>query len=84
MSVTYEEVKSYKVATIQCDKCKSIITKDNFIEWQEVIHLSICGGYGSVFGDMVPYTLDLCQRCAYKLLSPYIQEVQEEKAFEQD
>lgn len=63
-----------------CNKCgRKIDRTDDIIEAQEAIMLSGCGGYGSVFGDMTKWQLDLCQHCFKELFLPYIVFLDEEE-----
>lgn len=41
-------------------------------EMQEFLCLRRTGGYGSIFGDMDTWTLDLCQECQKKLFGEFI------------
>jgi len=51
----------------RCDDCGTLLDKDS-IEAQEMVPLTITGGYGSLFGDDVTVTTDLCQHCLLKRL----------------
>ena len=70
--VEVTEVKQQYVGFV-CDKCgKTVGTKDDDIwEAQEAFHYSFTGGYGSVFGDMSTYEIDLCQNCLNETLGKY-------------
>jgi hypothetical protein len=66
-----------QVVTITCDRCKKVATIDSsaFFEFQEFKTISLCAGYGSVFGDGGYYEVDLCQHCLRDLLGAYLREV---------
>jgi hypothetical protein len=61
-----------RINEIHCDRCEAVITKDCPLEWQEVMSYNDVGGFGSVFGDGVEWSIDLCQHCTMFLLGPYI------------
>ena len=77
--VEVTEVKRQYVGFV-CDKCgKTIGTKDDDIwEAQEAFHHRFTGGYGSVFGDMSTYEIDLCQRCLDETLGKYFRLIKED------
>lgn len=61
------------VETITCDCCKQEFdTKKDFLEIQEMHHISFVGGFGSVFGDNNEVKCDLCQKCLDKLVGKYL------------
>ena len=55
----------------QCNKCGSIISQHDLIEWQEKFACNFEGGYGSLWGDGTKVEIHLCQNCLYVLLGPY-------------
>lgn len=59
----------------RCDACGADIgpTAD-VIERQEALTISLTGGFGSVFGDGVTLSTDLCQRCLQKRLGDVLHE----------
>ena len=57
----------------QCDKCKIVFPPSDYVEWQEFIHISMEGGYGSVWGDGIEVKVDLCQRCGLDLFKDFAQ-----------
>jgi len=61
-------IKQEVIESLVCDKCGKGITPDDIIEWQESYSINFVGGYGSVFGDMVEVTCDLCQHCLKDLI----------------
>jgi len=73
-----EEIKVIQyIETIKiCDWCKKEVTKKDMINWQEFIHISEFGGYGSIFGDGNLIRLDICQQCLYDIFSSCIEENQ--------
>lgn len=65
-----------QLVTIQCNKCKKVIQRDgdndnDLFEFESALLISFTGGYGSVWGDGEHIKIDLCQHCAFELLSPY-------------
>ena len=70
---TYKKVmvEQRQFVSAICDCCKKEFTDQ--IDFQEFLcYHNICG-YGSVFGDGMIMSLDLCQDCVKKLLGDYIQ-----------
>ena len=67
------EVKEIKKEYLgfTCDKCGTFFPADNWIETQESFSYSFTGGYGSIFGDMNSYKIDLCQKCLAETLGNY-------------
>lgn len=57
---------------IQCDACKKEYSHEDFLEWQEFLHIKFCGGYGSIFGDNLFVEGDICQHCLKKLLGDFL------------
>lgn len=65
-------VKQLVAHSFECNCCKKVYSfKDDIFETQEYLNVRWCGGYGSVFGDGVPYDLTLCQHCLLKLVGEY-------------
>lgn len=60
-----------------CDGCGANISCD-IIEAQEALHITFTGGFGSVFGDGVTFTTDLCQHCVQKRLGDVLTEIETE------
>ncbi len=59
--------------SITCDKCgKTFIIGENDLEIQEFQHISFCGGYGSVFGDMNDVECDICQHCLKAMIGDIV------------
>ena len=73
-----EEVQVYdKITGFVCDKRKKSFDKEVDIwEFQERFSYTFTGGYGSVFGDMSTYSIDLCQRCFDECVGDYLQLVE--------
>ena len=69
--------KEKYIDTLECNKCHKEITQNDTIEWQEFFTYNGMGGYGSVFGDSIPYELDLCQNCFHELVKDYIKYIEE-------
>lgn len=53
-----------------CDICGRDIgpTSEDEMDAQEAITIQFRGGYGSIFGDDILWTVDLCQHCLQKRL----------------
>jgi len=72
--IKYKKVK--KVLNVKksiiCDCCGHEYNNDDVLEIQEFLTIDFVGGYGSVFGDMRHITCDLCQRCLFEIISPYM------------
>lgn len=66
----YKSVKITRddLESITCDFCKKTYKKENFIEFQEFSEILYVGGYGSVIGDGVVVSVDICQHCLLKLI----------------
>lgn len=63
------------VTAVTCDRCAKRMTKDDWIDWQEMLQIHFQGGYGSVFGDGMSFHCDLCQHCVKDVLGDYIKDV---------
>jgi hypothetical protein len=63
-----------EVVSLTCDKCKKTVIDDDEqeLDFQEFISLSRCGGYASSFGDGFPWSLDLCNKCAFEMFGKYV------------
>ena len=58
---------------VTCNKCNKTVTSDDIMEFQEFFSYSTTAGYGSKFiGDMNNAEIDLCEKCFYELLGPYL------------
>jgi len=53
-----------------CNSCKKRI--DDLMEMQEMMRWRTVCGYGSIFGDGVKLSMDLCQDCIKKHLGDFI------------
>lgn len=74
MEKTHIESKSVDVLdAILCDVCGSRIASEDHAEYPELIRVGGVGGYGSVIGDGVRWSLDICQHCFVERLGPFIQ-----------
>jgi hypothetical protein len=75
MSVQYKQIQETRsvVTTITCSRCKMVIEPTDFIQWQELQSIGFTGGYGSVFGDGVSVSVDLCQQCLYDLIGDFVE-----------
>lgn len=60
-----------------CNYCKKKVLESDTYEFQEMFYYRNTGGYGSPFGDMSQYEIILCKDCAYKILSPYTEYINE-------
>jgi len=69
--ITYKEVPSTqsKFVSIQCDKCKKIVTDELYV--QEFHMIRFQGGYASVFGDETNVRCDLCQDCLKEMIGEF-------------
>ena len=57
-----------------CNKCHKRIEcpeSADWVEWQEFLLLHFTGGYDSIWGDESNIEIDLCQKCAFEVLSPF-------------
>ena len=63
-------ITSKELVYVECDCCGKRI--DDQMELQECLTHTDIGGYNSIFGDGVEWSIDLCQDCIKKLLGPYI------------
>jgi len=76
--ITYEkkDVEKLVPKTITCDVCKKVFSyefnSEGYEEVQEFHHISFIGGYGSIFGDMVGVSADICQHCLKEKLGGYL------------
>jgi len=77
MSTKTKIVKRYESypVSIVCDRCgrEAFWEGDSEFEAQEFKCYADMGGYGSIIGDEVEWTLDLCQHCFVELCGDYIQ-----------
>ena len=75
----WEPVTVQQVVGCTCDVCKKTFNKnvndEEMLEVQEFVHISFTGGYGSIFGDMSEFELDICQHCLKEKLGQYLREV---------
>jgi hypothetical protein len=74
----YEKIKveQERFKSIQCDVCKkdySYSDDKNDFEIQEFLSFHSVGGYASVFGDCVEFSIDICQHCFKEKLGEYVQ-----------
>ena len=80
----YEEVEiiNKQIKALTCDICKNTYKyeiPEDIYEIQEFQHLSLTGGYGSIFGDGSICELDICQHCMKEKLEKYIRYIDEEE-----
>ncbi len=55
-----------------CERCgKEYDSAKDILEVQEFHHIGFVGGFGSVFGDGVEVTCDICQHCLKKLIGEF-------------
>lgn len=65
MKITRKEtIEREFIEKIQCDVCKKYF--DDELDLQEFICLNMIGGYNSVIGDDVRWTIDICEKCFYE------------------
>jgi hypothetical protein len=73
-----KQVTSYKstsnAVSETCNKCKTTHTSNgiDIFELQEMMQYVAVGGYGSVFGDRVKFSMHLCQNCQFMLFKDFI------------
>lgn len=67
----YRVVKSSEVCACVCDRCGLRMVPSD-IEWGGKLSLSWRGGFGSVFGDGVLVSVDLCERCVRDALGQWL------------
>lgn len=67
--INAEQHTDPEIVGVVCDRCKSEVRGD--VELQEVIHLRLRAGYGSIWGDGNVVECDLCDGCGHLLLDPY-------------
>ena len=56
-----------------CDKCGGLHEDGDLVEMQEMLYKHDVGGYGSLFGDGVGWSITLCQKCWHGMIREYIQ-----------
>ena len=68
--------KSRVLESVTCDICKKeySYTGNECMEAQEFQHLSVRGGYDSVFGDGSMLKADICQHCFKDKFGQYLLE----------
>jgi hypothetical protein len=64
--------ESEVVESIACERSGREASFNNDPEYHEFVSINRRGGYGSIIGDGVDWTLDLCQYCLVELLGKYI------------
>jgi hypothetical protein len=64
---------------ITCDVCGRDLspTDDNYVEHQEGFYYTWQGGYGSLFGDMCDFEIDICQHCFKEAFGEYVRLIAE-------
>lgn len=78
MKMTHSEnIPTEVLDAVVCDVCGSRILPENHNEYPEMIRTSGMGGYGSVIGDGVRWSLDVCQNCFVERFGPFIQRIAE-------
>jgi len=62
------------VESCKCDKCERVITngEDEILEFQEMLHIEMVGGPGSIFRDGTLIEGDFCQNCVNELLGKFL------------
>ena len=71
-------VTEERIVSVTCDKCDKILTPEDSVEWNEGHMFEVVGGYGSVFGDGMVLSFDLCQNCLYELVKPFARVIPQE------
>lgn len=73
MEITHIESQSVAVLdAVVCDVCGIRIASEDHVEYPEMIRVAGMGGYGSIIGDGVRWSLDVCQSCFVERLGPFI------------
>jgi len=71
MVQTVTPARKATITRICCDRC--LRADDDVMEIQEYLRYSDTGGYSNrVFGDMTPWSIDLCQDCVKEVLGRWI------------
>ena len=74
MERTHLENQPVKVLdAIVCDVCSHQFTPEDHSGFYELIRIGGTGGYDSVIGDGVRWSLDICQNCFVDRFGPFIQ-----------
>ena len=76
---TWERREVKVIESYTCDGCGKVIDHEDWGESQEMLHWSMRGGYGSVFGDGTLVTLDLCQGCVKTRLGDILKRSEDEE-----
>ena len=72
MSIKHKEGKPVlEYNGFTCDKCKKEHGASDFISKNEALFINKSNGFGSVWGYATMWSLSLCDKCCYDLLSPY-------------
>ena len=66
------KVKTRKVESYICDKCKKVFDIEDYLEIQEFHMISFIGGYGSVFGDGSEVSCEICQYCLKDMIKDIV------------
>lgn len=59
------------ITGISCDRCMKRVTKDD-ADWYEMQSIEFTGGYGSIFGDGMNVSIDLCPHCLKETLGQWL------------
>ena len=68
---TFKVVPTEAISEITCDRCKVRFTVDDD-GWHEIQTIEFHAGYGSVFGDGLNVSIDLCQHCLKETLGQWL------------
>lgn len=72
-TVTVATIQKEVVTAITCDKCGKTESRDVGMGFSEEWHcFGGTGGYGSPFGDMVRWRLDLCEGCFFAIVKDHV------------
>lgn len=68
-----ETVTKQYTDSVSCDVCGHVYSYSGNEEFeaQEFFHIGQCGGYGSVFGDGMQISMDICQHCMKKIIERF-------------
>lgn len=78
MEISHTENQPVKILdAVVCDVCGRRVTPADHAEYHEMIRVGGLGGYDSVIGDGVRWTLDVCQRCFVERFGQFVQKRQD-------
>ena len=72
MSLIYEHVQKLECCGFICDCCHKKYDKEDYGAMDEMVSFKDTGGYYAEVGDMVSWSVVLCDKCKMKILGPYM------------